>query len=35
VFSAAQHHTHFADPRNFSEVTEIRCFDSDGRTSSE
>ncbi|KAL3489033.1 hypothetical protein BJX62DRAFT_166112 [Aspergillus germanicus] len=33
VFSAAQHQTHFANPRNFSEETQIRCFDSDGRTS--
>jgi hypothetical protein len=35
VFSAAQHHTHFANARNFSDETQIRCFDSDGRTSSE
>ncbi|KAL2802418.1 hypothetical protein BJX63DRAFT_440938 [Aspergillus granulosus] len=33
VFSAAQHHTHFANPRNFGDETQIRCFESDEGTS--
>ncbi|KAL4875720.1 hypothetical protein BJY04DRAFT_211057 [Aspergillus karnatakaensis] len=34
VFSAAQHHTHFSNPRNFSRETRIQCFDSDDTSSS-
>lgn len=34
IFSAAQHQKHFSNPRNFSDVSFIKCFDSDGNGSS-
>lgn len=34
VFSAAQHRKHFSNKRNFSDMSFIKCFDSDGNKSS-
>jgi hypothetical protein len=34
IFAAAQHGKHFSNPRNFSDKTDIRCFDMDGMNSS-
>ncbi|GFF63099.1 hypothetical protein IFM60648_00816 [Aspergillus lentulus] len=33
IFAAAQHEKHFSNPRNFSDKTDIRCFDLDGMNS--
>ncbi|KAL4916935.1 hypothetical protein BDW62DRAFT_211604 [Aspergillus aurantiobrunneus] len=33
VFSAAQHNTHWSNPKNFSDGSLIRCFESDGKKS--
>ncbi|KAL4925927.1 uncharacterized protein BDV17DRAFT_166433 [Aspergillus undulatus] len=33
IFSAAQHEAHFSNPRNFSDESMIRCFDSNGKES--
>ncbi|KAL3473601.1 hypothetical protein BJX99DRAFT_261135 [Aspergillus californicus] len=33
VFAAAQHATHFSNPKNFSEESNFKCFDTDGSAS--
>lgn len=34
VFPAVQHEAHSSNPRNFSEDTQIKCFDMDGSNAS-